>query len=274
MALDLLDARVDEAGTALEGLGLSRPVVGVVLGSGLGGFVDALEPEAIVDFANIPHMPKPRVEGHAGRLCFGRISGLPVVCQSGRVHLYEGHPPEDVVFASRLLARLGCSAVMLTNAAGGISASLRAGDLMLVVDHINLTGHNPLLGHPAFIDMTDTYDTALASLARTAARDGGVDLFEGVYAGMLGPSYETPAEVRMLATMGASAVGMSTVLEAIALRHAAVRVGAVSCITNPAAGLAGRALDHAEVTEVANRTAGRLCALLRRWIELYAEGSV
>jgi purine-nucleoside phosphorylase len=188
------------------------------------------------------------------------------------VHVYEGHELERVTFGVRLLASLGCRAVLITNAAGGIAAGFAPGDLMLIVDHINLTGRNPLVGPnddsgPRFPDMSRVYDPELCELARSAARELHIDLKEGVYAAMLGPSYETPAEIRMLRTLGADAVGMSTVPEAIVLRHRGVRVGAVSCITNLAAGISPTPLDHAEVEEIARKTRDRFSGLLGKWVE-------
>jgi purine-nucleoside phosphorylase len=182
--------------------------------------------------------------------------------------LYEGHDVADVVFGCRLLAALGCGAVLLTNAAGGIRDGLTPGSLMLVSDHLNLTGRNPLTGSGhAFVDLTYAYDVAIRDAARRAATDASVVLHEGVYAGLLGPTYETPAEIRMLRSLGADAVGMSTVVETIALRHLGVRVGAVSCITNLAAGLSGAPLSHAEVEETARASRNSFEALLARWVE-------
>jgi purine-nucleoside phosphorylase len=266
-------AQVDEAARAVAALGLPAPSVGVVLGSGLGAFGDALDELTKLPYAKLPHMPQPGVEGHAGNLCLGRVGAVPVACLQGRVHAYEGHSLERVVFGVRLLARLGCGAVLLTNAAGGIASELKAGDLMLITDHINLMGRNPLVGPndssgPRFPDMTRAYDGGLASAAYEAARQASVDLKQGVYAAMLGPSYETPAEIRMLRTLGADAVGMSTVPEVIALRHRGARVGAVSCITNLAAGITGALLDHSEVEQTARAARQRFTRLLRAWVEL------
>jgi purine-nucleoside phosphorylase len=262
-----LDA-LDSLAANLPSRASVKPVVGVVLGSGLGAFGERLE--QCIPYDELPGMPVSRVQGHAGKLRFGRIDGIGVACLQGRVHLYEGHSPDAVVFGARLLARLGCRAVVLTNAAGGIAVDLAAGDRMLISDHLNLTGKNPLCGTidessgSRFIDMGKAYDARLGELARTAARDVGTSLKEGVYAGVLGPSYETPAEIRMLRAMGADAVGMSTVLEVIALRQMGVRVTAISCITNLAAGISPTPLDHFEVQEIARQTAGPFVALLSR----------
>jgi purine-nucleoside phosphorylase len=251
-----------------------RPIVGVVLGSGLGAFGEELEQS--IPYAELPGMPTSGVPGHPGNLRLGRVDGVGVACLQGRVHLYEGYDPADVVFGVRLLAALGCRAVMLTNAAGGIAPGLEPGDRMLITDHLNLTGRNPLAGQAPpdaatggegalrFIDMGAAYDPRLAELVRAAARETRVSLKEGVYAGLLGPSYETPAEIRMLRALGADAVGMSTVLEVIALRHAGVRVAAISCITNLAAGISPVPLDHFDVQAISQRTAAPFVALLSR----------
>jgi purine-nucleoside phosphorylase len=249
------------------------PLLGLVLGSGLGAFGDTLDDLVKTPYAAIEHMPRSAVIGHPGNLCRGRVDGVEVACLQGRVHMYEGYDGDAVTFGVRLLAALGCRAVLLTNAAGGINPSFAQGDFMLVVDHLNLTGRNPLHGPnddalgPRFPDMTRAYDPRLCELAREAAAAAGVRLREGVYAGLLGPSYETPAEVRMLRTLGADAVGMSTVSEVIVLRHQGLRVGALSCITNVAAGLGeGAPLDHAEVEATAKASRGAFVALLRSWI--------
>ena len=248
------------------------PAVGVVLGSGLGAWADSLTSLIRIPYGEIPRMPQSTVVGHAGNLCLGFAGGVPVACLQGRVHLYEGHDPERVVFGVRLLAQLGCRAVLLTNAAGGLAPAFTPGDLMLVSDHLNLMGKNPLRGPnldelgPRFPDMTDAYEPALRSAAREAAAETGTTLHEGVYAGLLGPTYETPAEIRMLATLGASAVGMSTVPEVIALRHLRVPAAAISCITNMAAGISKTKLDHSEVEATARRTRDRFTALLSAWV--------
>lgn len=246
------------------------PRVGVILGSGLGGWATRLRQATELPYASIPHMPAPRVPGHPGELWLGELGGTSVACLRGRVHAYEGHPVERVVFGARLLAALGCRAVLLTNAAGGIRADLSSGSLMLITDHINLSGLNPLVGwgeHARFIDMTRAYDPSLAAAARDAASSLELGLGEGIYAALLGPSYETPAEVRLLRSLGADAVGMSTALEVIALRERGVAVGAVSCITNAAAGLSAAPLDHHDVQQTAARARDRFEALLDGWVE-------
>ena len=271
MASDLV-----EAAARIRALAAPVPQVGVVLGSGLGAFGDSLTGLVKLPYSEIPHMPESSVVGHAGNLCLGTVGEARVACLQGRVHVYEGHALERVTFGVRLLAELGCRAVLLTNAAGGIKAGFSPGDLMLIVDHLNLMGDNPLVGPneagagPRFPDMTRAYDLELAEAARAAARELRVKLQEGVYAGLLGPSYETPAEIRMLRTLGADAVGMSTVPEVLVLRHRGVRVGAMSCITNLGAGLSDALLDHSEVAETAKKTRTTFTALLGKWVEAAA----
>jgi purine-nucleoside phosphorylase len=264
--------QLEEASSLVKSRGGAAPEVGVVLGSGLGGWADSLGGLAKIPYAEIPHMPTSAVVGHAGNLCIGSSGDVRVACLQGRVHLYEGHAPERVVFGVRLLARLGCKAVVLTNAAGGIDPSFSPGDLMLITDHLNLTGRNPLVGPnddrlgKRFPDMTEAYDHELGLLAEQAAAEVKVPLRHGIYAAMLGPTYETPAEIAMVRTLGAHAVGMSTVPEVIALRHMGIRAAAISCITNLAAGLSATKLDHSEVEATAKKTRARFVALVSTWV--------
>jgi purine-nucleoside phosphorylase len=267
-----LEQQLREAAVCLEAIG-PKPEVGIVLGSGLGAFAAELDHLERIPAPNIPHWPASTVAGHSGNLCLGQVDGVRVACMEGRVHLYEGHAATRVVFGVLLLAALGCRTVLLTNAAGGIADALEPGDLMLIVDHINLTGHNPLVGpnvepYPRFPDLSQAYDQEVAEAARQAARECGIPLRSGVYAALLGPSYETPAEIRMLKLLGADAVGMSTVPEVIALRHRGVAVGAMSLITNRAAGLGANVLAHADALAVAARAAERFVRLARRWTTL------
>lgn len=235
--------------------------VGVVLGSGLGALGDHVLENGgrAMPYGEIPHFPTSSVTGHKGRLVFGEIDGTPVLMMQGRVHRYEGYPAAAVAFPVRVLCALGVDRLVLTNAAGGMGVGMKAGDLMLITDHLNLTGDNPLSGPnddrlgPRFPDMSTAYDPALSELTRQTAESQNLRLAEGVYAGVLGPSYETPAEIRMLRTQGASAVGMSTVYEAIVGNHAGARVMGISCITNLAAGISKQALSHDEVKETATR---------------------
>jgi len=263
-----LDKQLEQACAAIRDRRAAPPRVGVVLGSGLGAFADSLDDVVRIPYDEVPNMPTTTVVGHAGQLCLGQLDGIEVACLQGRVHMYEGHPPDRLVFGVRLLGRLGCRAVQLTNAAGGLRESFRPGTLMLITDHLNLMGRNPLCGPnhdqlgPRFPDMTRAYDREFVALAGQAAKQVGVELAEGVYAALLGPSYETPAEIRMLRTLGADAVGMSTVPEVIALRHMGVRVAAISCITNMAAGISDAELDHSEVERTANATRDDFVKLL------------
>jgi purine-nucleoside phosphorylase len=242
----------------------AAPDVAVVLGSGLSGLAGALDGvEARVDYADLPGFVPSTVAGHPGRVSVGTWAGARVALLEGRVHAYEGHSAAQVVSPVRAVAGWGAEIVILTNAAGGIADACRRGRLMLIEDHLNLTGTSPLVG-PRFIDMSDAYDAELRAMLRAAP--GGEKLATGVYAGLLGPQYETPAEVRMLATLGASAVGMSTVLETIALRAEGVRVAGISCITNRAAGLDDAALDHEDVRATAQQSQVELSRLIEGFL--------
>lgn len=248
-----------------------RPRLGVVLGSGLGPFAEQLAESVRIPYSEIPDMPRSGVAGHAGNFYAGTLLGVPVACLQGRAHIYEGHSHARSAFGVRLLAELGCGVVLLSNAAGGIHESFEPGDLMLITDHLNLMADNVLRGPnygdgPRFPDLSQAYDVGLQVLAREAARASSVTLREGVYAAMLGPSYETPAEIRMLRSLGADAVGMSTVPEVIALRQLGVRVGAISCITNLAAGISKKPLAHSEVEATAHRSRGAFASVLSNWV--------
>jgi len=261
--------RLDASADWIRGKRDGAPRVGLVLGSGLGSFAGKLKNRVAIPYQEIPHFPVPSgVVGHAGELVLGDVERTSVAVLSGRVHFYEGRPMSEVVFPVRVLARLGVSAVVLTNAAGGIRRTFKPGDLMLIADHINAFGTNPLLGPnedslgPRFPDMSAVYDAALRKLAREKARKLGVPLREGVYLGTAGPSYETPAEIRAYRVIGADAVGMSTVPEALVLRHAGIRVLGISTITNMAAGMLPQPLDHAEVLATTKRVGERFVRLL------------
>jgi len=264
--------RLAQAVAVVRGRTTTAPRVGIVLGSGLGGFADSLSRAHTLPYREIPTMPISTVAGHAGELVLGELDSVPVAIMKGRVHLYEGHHPSEVVFGTRLLITLGVNTIVITNAAGGIAEELNAGDLMLIHDQLNLTGHNCLVGPneqalgPRFPDMTTAYDPVLREHAHEAANKLGWSLKRGIYAGLLGPTYETPAEVRMLGTLGADAVGMSTVLETIAARHMGARVLGMSCITNLAAGRSGKALTHDEVQLTADAVKPKFLALLRKLI--------
>lgn len=250
----------DELGAALDAAGAPRPRVAVVLGSGLGAFADSLEGAAAVPFRSLPSMPRSTVPGHAGRFVAGTIAGVPTIASQGRVHLYEGHTAEVVTRAVRALVALGVERVLLTNAAGGTNPAWPVPVLMRITDHLNMQGVAP---PPGIRASGVPYDAELGATVDAAADRAGVRLERGVYAGLRGPSYETAAEIRMLTRIGADAVGMSTVLEATAAAALGARVAAISCITNPAAGIAPAPLDHAEVVEAGAAVAGDFRALLR-----------
>jgi len=261
--------RVQRAAAYLsERLGVT-PAVTIVLGSGLGGLVDAIEDPVRVDYGEIPDFPAVTVAGHGGRLVAGRFAGLTIMAMQGRFHLYEGHSPDAVARPVRVSARMGVPDLIVTNSAGGINRQFSPGDLMLIDDHINLMGSNPLVGgvQPGelrFPDMSAPYDRALLDLAEKSALAEGIRVHRGVYCALHGPSYETPAEVRMLQRLGADAVGMSTVPEVLAARAAGVRVLGISIISNAAAGLSAGHLDHAEVLEAGREAGGRLTRLIER----------
>jgi purine-nucleoside phosphorylase len=253
-----------------------RPKLAVVLGSGFHHVLTALRVDKKVSYAKIPGFPKPTVSGHAGELYFGHLGKTPVLVLSGRAHFYEGHEMERVTFATRTLAAFGITDVLLTNAAGGLNKKFKVGEFMVLTDHINLMGANPLRGPtiaglPRFVDLTEAYDENLRTLLFKAGKISRQKLQQGVYLAVSGPSYETPAEIRAFATLGADAVGMSTVPEAIAARQLGLRVAAVSCITNLAAGISKEKLSHAEVLETAEREKIAGAALIKNFAELFGK---
>ena len=262
------------AGFVRSSLKLPREAspVAVILGSGLGAFGDQLEQARSLPFADLPGFPKATVQGHKGRLVAGELSGVPVLALQGRLHLYEGHDAATVAFPARVFAALGARALIVTNAAGGTNPGFAAGDLMRMTDHINLTAKNPLLGPnedalgPRFPDLSRAYDARLAEALEEAAQKLGQTLRAGVYLQMPGPSYESPAEVRMARILGADAVGMSTVPEVVVAAHMGMPVAGITCITNLAAGIARHVLTHQEVIEVAKAAEGRFLALLRAFL--------
>ncbi len=259
--------RVQAAAAAVRGPG-RPPQVGLILGSGLGGYADSLVGKRAVPYAEIPHFPQSHVVGHAGKLVFGERGGAHCVAMQGRVHLYEGHSAETVSFPARVLVALGAKVIIVTNAAGGLNPDWTPGTLMLIRDHIDMLRDHALRGPnderlgPRFPDMTQAYAPELRVLAKTAAKEKGIPLAEGVYVAMPGPTYETPAEVKMLQTVGADATGMSTVPEVVVARHMGARVIGISCITNQAAGITGNALSHDEVTDTATRVRATFESLL------------
>ena len=243
-----------------------QPQWGLVLGSGLGGFVEQMEIVASVPYGEISGLPQSKVAGHAGRFVFGKIGGVLVLAAQGRVHLYEGRTAAEVTAHVRWMAERGIRRLVLTNAAGTCNRDFAPGDWMMLTDHLNLTGTSPLLGGANFHDMSEVYSRSLRRRFAATARGLGVNLHEGVYASLLGPQYETPAEVRMVRTLGADAIGMSTVLEAIQARALGLEVAGFSCLTNWAAGLHAGTLAHTEVMETGKLAAGKLATLLARAI--------
>jgi purine-nucleoside phosphorylase len=264
-------------------LGSLGAQVGIVLGSGLGAAADAVENPTIVPYGEIPHFPQSTVEGHSGRMVAGKLGGAPVIIMQGRVHFYEGYTPQEVTFPMRVLGMLGMRAVVLTNAAGGIHPALHVGELVLLSDHINMMGWNPLTGPneprfalragagQRFFDMTEAYSWPLRHLAKEEAREDGFAMEEGVYLATPGPSFETPAEIRAFRALGATLVGMSTVPETIVARHMGIEVLGISCVTNLAAGLGTKPLSHEEVGETGRWVEKRLADLLKRVTPRIAE---
>jgi purine-nucleoside phosphorylase len=254
-----------------------RPRIAIVLGSGLGAFADQLENPTAIPFADIPHFPQSTVPGHSGRLVLGTVANVPVAVMQGRVHAYEGYACDEVTFSVRVLGRLGIMQLVLTNAAGGINPAFHQGQLVLLADHINLSGRNPVAGKnedrfgPRFFDMSEAYSARLRRFAHDASQAMNFRLDEGVYLSVLGPSFETPAEIRAFATMGADLVGMSTVQETIAARHMGIEVLGISCVTNMAAGIQKEPLSHEEVMATGRAVEAQLAELLTRVVPLMAE---
>lgn len=260
-----------KAAAAIRKRASQQPTVGLILGSGLGGLSKSIGDAVRIPFGNIPGFPEATVAGHEGAVIVGSLGGREIVALSGRFHMYEGHPAALAAFPVRVFHALGAHDLFVSNAAGGISPRLAVGDLMMISDHLNLMGTNPLVGEAQegevrFPDMTDAYNPGLRRVMRTTAEKLGITLREGVYAGLLGPSYETPSEVKMLRLLGADAVGMSTVPEVIVARALGMRVAGVSCITNAAAGVTGSALSHAEVLETTNRVSAAFESLVTEFL--------
>lgn len=249
-----------------------KPRIGVILGSGLGHFVHHMQVEATVPFHDIPNFIPPTVEGHSGNLIFGKIENVDLVVLQGRLHYYEGHSMETVVFPARVMALLGIEILIVTNSAGGYGDGMNAGDFMIIQDHINLMGTNPLMGPnikelgPRFPDMTEAYDPVLIDIAERIFRSQQTFFHRGIYVGVTGPTYETPSEIKMFKSLGGKAVGMSTVPEVIAANHLGIRVAAISCITNLAAGVSKNKLTHAEVTETAKKVEQKFCSFLKEFV--------
>lgn len=264
--------RIDEAAAKVLAV-CGKADIGVILGSGLGDYAEALEDAVKLPYSEIPGFPRSTVAGHAGMWCCGTLYGKRVVMMQGRFHYYEGYGMKDVTLPVRVMQKIGVKTLIVTNAAGGVNLDYHPGELMVIGDMFSMTAQNPLIGPnldafgPRFPDMSCAFDKELRALAHECANEQGFALREGVYAQMTGPTYETPAEIRMLRTLGADAVGMSTVPEVVVARHGGMRVLGVSCITNMAAGILDQPLNHAEVTETANRVKGQFRALLDAVIE-------
>ncbi len=264
--------RIDEAAAKVLAV-CGKADIGVILGSGLGDYAEALEDAVKLPYSEIPGFPRSTVAGHAGMWCCGTLYGKRVVMMQGRFHYYEGYGMKDVTLPVRVMQKIGVKTLIVTNAAGGVNLGYHPGELMVIGDMFSMTAQNPLIGPnldafgPRFPDMSCAFDKELRALAHECANEQGFALREGVYAQMTGPTYETPAEIRMLRTLGADAVGMSTVPEVIVARHGGMRVLGISCITNMAAGILDQPLNHAEVTETANRVKGQFRSLLDRIIE-------
>jgi purine-nucleoside phosphorylase len=262
-------SRADRAAKFILARTRLRPKIALVLGSGLGGFAEELAEATRIPFARIPNFPRSTAEGHAGKVVIGKCAGVPVAAMQGRVHFYEGYALREVIFPMRVFGRLGIRAAILTNAAGGINLNFKQGALVVLRDHINLQGANPLVGPneerfgPRFPDMSQAYRKSYCAAALEEARRLGIEAHEGVYAAMLGPSYETPAEIHYLRTIGADVVGMSTVPEVIAAQHMGIRVLGISCVTNMAAGILDQPINHQEVLETGERVKSQFVALLR-----------
>lgn len=264
--------KVQQAARLIKGRTTLRPRIGLVLGSGLGAFAEGLQDATAIPYQQIPHFPVSTAVGHAGRLVVGQCAKIPVAVMQGRVHSYEGYSLREVTFPIRVLGALGIRALVFTNAAGGINRKLHARGLLLIRDHLNFQGSNPLLGAnderfgPRFPDMTEAYSKRLRTAAKQVARKLRLRLFEGVYAALHGPSYETPAEIRALARLGADVVGMSTVPEVIVANHMGIEVLGISCVTNMAAGISKQKINHDEVLEAGERVGRQFTAFLRALI--------
>jgi len=272
----MAQSRVNTAVAKIKKLSRLRPTLALVLGSGFNHVLDELDVDAAIPCAQLPGFPKPGVAGHDGKLLIGRLGGTPVLVLSGRAHFYEGHPMERVTFAVRVLAAYGIRDLLLTNAAGGINRKFRAGDFMVLTDHFNFMGVNPLRGEaipglPRFVDLTRVYDPKLGARLLRAGRGRSPKVHRGVYLAVSGPTYETPAEVRAYARLGADAVGMSTVPEAIVARQCGLRVAALSCITNLAAGISRSPLSHEDVLETAEQVKTLAAHLLKNFARAYGK---
>jgi purine-nucleoside phosphorylase len=259
---------IKESADSIRAQCSEEPFLGLILGSGLGAYADSLRERTVIPFSQIPHFPSSTVQGHSGNLVIGKAGEVSLVALQGRAHLYEGYTISEVVFPARVLGCLGVRQLIVTNAAGGINRSFEPGDLMLITDHINMMGTNPLIGPnmdemgPRFPDMSEAYDSGMREIALEIARDEGLGIRQGVYIGFSGPSYETPAEILMCRTLGADAVGMSTIPEVIIASHMGIRVLGISCITNMAAGILHQKITHGHVMDAAHKVRERFALLL------------
>lgn len=266
---------IEHAKTYIEKQISTVPKIGLILGSGLGVLAEDIEDKVIISYGDIPHFPTSTVEGHAGNLVIGTLEGKSVVAMQGRFHFYEGYSMQEVTFPVRVMHALGVESVLITNAAGGVNKAFHPGDLMIIQDHINLTGSNPLIGPndeqlgPRFPDMSSVYDKECIQHARTIATELDINVQTGVYVGNSGPTYETPAEINMLRMLGGDAVGMSTVPEAIVARHMGLNVLGISCITNMAAGILDEPLSHEDVIQTANKAQKRFITLVKETIRTF-----
>lgn len=267
--MDEIQTNLEESAAYIRSRSNIRPKIGIVLGSGLGAFVEKIQVDTSLSYEEIPGFIAPTIEGHGGRLLLGQIDGVHVACLQGRIHYYEGHSMATVVHPTRTIAMLGIESLILTNSAGGLDPQMRPGDFMIIEDHINLMGDNPLKGPniaqlgPRFPDMSEAYDRKLNEKMAEVLLRHGIRHSRGIYCGVSGPTYETPAEVRYLKQIGGSAVGMSTIPETIAANHLGLRVCALSCITNPAAGISKQKLSHDEVTQTAKMVESKFSAFLK-----------
>ena len=270
-----LKTKLAQAVSHIHSVKKTCPTVGIVLGSGLGDFVDRMENKTIIPFNDIPHFKKVTVKGHDGKLILGTVKGVEVAALQGRFHVYEGHDMEDVVFPIRVLAKLGIDIVVLTNAAGGINLNYSPGDLVILTDHLNLTGKNPLVGPnddsigPRFPDMSITYNPELVKILKDTSDELKIKTQTGVYVGVLGPTYETPAEIRMFRILGGDVVGMSTVPEVIIANHIGLKVCGISCVTNMGAGIVNKKLDHDDIKDEALKVMNNFTSLLNNSIEKF-----
>lgn len=272
--MDNLLQKINEAKAYIESKLAEKPSIGLVLGSGLGVLADEIEAPTIIHYNDIPHFPVSTVEGHAGQFVIGKMCGKTVIAMQGRFHFYEGYSMKEITFPVRVMKAIGVNHIVLTNAAGGVNKEFNAGDLMLITDHINMTGHSPLMGAnenelgPRFPDASNIYDAEFNSKVIVEAKNIGIELKEGVYFYNTGPAYETPAEVKLAAILGGDAVGMSTAPEALVAAHGGLKVTGISCITNMAAGIQKTALNHEEVVETANRVKKTFIQLVKKIVEI------